>query len=84
VIERAVICTQGAVLTLADQLDAPAPARPASPSGRSLTEVEREHILQALHESRWQIEGEQGAAALLGLNPSTLRGRMRKLGIHRP
>ena len=84
VIERAVICTQGAVLTLADQLDAPAPARPSSPSGRSLTEVEREHILQALHESRWQIEGEQGAAALLGLNPSTLRGRMRKLGIRRP
>jgi transcriptional regulator with GAF, ATPase, and Fis domain len=34
--------------------------------------------------TRWVIEGPQGAAAALGLNPSTLRGRMRKLGVRKP
>ncbi len=47
----------------------------------SLEDVERAHIERVLDRTRWVIEGKQGAAALLGLNPSTLRGRMRKLGI---
>ena len=33
---------------------------------------------------RWRIEGSGGAAKLLGMNPSTLRSRMAKLGIERP
>jgi formate hydrogenlyase transcriptional activator len=37
-----------------------------------------------LSETRWRIEGKDGAAAILGLNPSTLRARMHKLGIVRP
>jgi formate hydrogenlyase transcriptional activator len=37
-------------------------------------------VLEATH---WRIEGSGGAAEKLGLNPSTLRGRMRKLGIRR-
>jgi transcriptional regulator with GAF, ATPase, and Fis domain len=37
-----------------------------------------------LGEVRWVIEGERGAAHVLGLNASTLRGRMRKLGIRKP
>ncbi|MGC1456253.1 MAG: helix-turn-helix domain-containing protein [Nitrospirota bacterium] len=45
--------------------------------------MERDHILQALEKAGWRIEGKKGAAALLGLNPSTLRGRMRKDGIRR-
>jgi transcriptional regulator with GAF, ATPase, and Fis domain len=36
-----------------------------------------------LAQTGWRIEGERGAAALLGLNPSTLRGRIRKLGIRK-
>jgi transcriptional regulator with GAF, ATPase, and Fis domain len=36
-----------------------------------------------LEQTRWAIEGKRGAAAVLGLNPSTLRGRMRKLGIRK-
>ena len=39
---------------------------------------------QVLKQTNWRIEGTHGAANLLGLNPSTLRGRMRKEGIHRP
>jgi len=37
-----------------------------------------------LKEARWKVEGARGAAKLLGMNPSTLRARMRKLGIKRP
>jgi transcriptional regulator with GAF, ATPase, and Fis domain len=45
--------------------------------------VERGHILRVLEQTKWAIEGEKGAARILGLNPSTLRGRMRKLGIRK-
>lgn len=50
----------------------------------SLAAVEKRHIEWALAETGWVIEGEQGAARLLGINPATLRGRMRKHGIKRP
>lgn len=80
VIERSVVCSQGPVLRLADQVDGV--HRPSTP--KALVDVEREHILQALTERGWQVEGREGAAVALGLNPSTLRGRMRKLGICRP
>ncbi len=51
---------------------------------RTLQEVESSHILNVLERADWVIEGKTGAALMLGLNPSTLRGRMRKLGISRP
>ena len=50
---------------------------------RTLEEVERRHILAVLEKTGWVIKGPSGAAAILGLPPSTLRGRMRKLGIER-
>ena len=48
----------------------------------SLEEVERQHIQKVLKSTRGRIKGTGGAAELLGLNPSTLYSRMRKLGIH--
>jgi len=51
---------------------------------KTLQEVESAHILNILKQTRWVIEGKSGAARILGINPSTLRGRMRKLGIYRP
>ena len=51
---------------------------------KTLEEVERSHILRVLDASNWRIEGTQGAAKRLGLHPSTLRSRMRKLNINRP
>jgi DNA-binding protein Fis len=36
-----------------------------------------------LHKTNWRVDGKSGAALLLGLNPSTLRARMRKYGIRR-
>jgi transcriptional regulator of acetoin/glycerol metabolism len=83
VIERAVIISPGPVLRLADQLDRE--AAPVQDNGsKQLEAVEREHILKVLQETRWRIEGPGGAAVILGLNPSTLRFRIRRLGIERP
>ncbi len=84
VIERAVINTTGRSLCLMDPLKIPKAQSPDAPCRKSLEEVETDCIYQALDECRWQIEGTDGAASVLGLNPSTLRGRMRKLGIQRP
>ena len=47
----------------------------------TLDEVISRHIRETLVRSGGKIEGENGAARLLGLHPSTLRGKMRKLGI---
>jgi transcriptional regulator with GAF, ATPase, and Fis domain len=57
----------------------------ARPTGErmSLEEHERSYIREVLEATGWVISGAHGAAAILGLHPSTLRGRMRKLGIVR-
>jgi len=49
----------------------------------TLEEVERAYITSVLDKTHWSISGERGAAAILGMNPSTLRSRMQKLGIRR-
>jgi DNA-binding NtrC family response regulator len=82
VIERAVILCPGPVLQLADKLEIS--FSPLSSAVRTLEETERNQILKILSETRWRIEGKDGAAAILGLHPSTLRARMHKLGILRP
>jgi len=82
VLERAVILCPGPVLQLADKLEISSP--PLSPTMRTLEETERNQILKILSETRWRIDGKDGAAAILGLQPSTLRARMHKLGIVRP
>src|SRR5450759_5309242 len=82
IIERAVILCPGSVLQLADKLEISSPL--LSSTVRTLEVTERNQILQILSETRWRIEGENGAAAILGLHPSTLRARMHKRGIVRP
>jgi transcriptional regulator with GAF, ATPase, and Fis domain len=82
VLERAVILCSGPVLQLADKLDILFPA--VSSTIRTLEEVEHSQILKVLSETRWRIEGKDGAAVILGIHPSTLRARMHKLGILRP
>ena len=82
IIERAVILCPGPVLQLADKLEIS--SLPLSSTVRTLEETERNQILKILSETRWRIEGKDGAAAILGLHPSTLRARMHKLGIVRP
>ena len=82
ILERAVILCPGPTLQLDDKLETFSSPLPSS--ARTLEEIERNQILRTLIETRWRINGKEGAAAILGLHPSTLRARMHKLGITRP
>jgi transcriptional regulator with GAF, ATPase, and Fis domain len=88
VIERAVILSPGITLVLTEELRsavvASARSTPVTGNANSLDDVERNHIESVLNQARWMIEGDRGAARILGMNPSTLRSRMQKLGIQRP
>ncbi|MHB8828096.1 MAG: sigma-54 interaction domain-containing protein [Syntrophales bacterium] len=81
IIERAVILCPGPILQLSDKLEILSPSLLSTV--RTLEETERNQINKILSETRWLIEGKEGAAAILGLHPSTLRARMHKLGIIR-
>lgn len=80
VIERAIIMAQDNILRV--ELPEP-PVKPVN-SAKTLEEVEREHIIRVLEEKDWRLEGPNGAAVVLDINPGTLRSRMKKLGIRRP
>jgi DNA-binding NtrC family response regulator len=84
VIERAVITSQGTALQVLDRFDTcREPGDESCEEVKALAELEQDHILQVLRKTGWRIEGPTGAAVLLGLNPSTLRARMRKYGMYR-
>ena len=80
VIERGIIVSHNSRLILGDWLKKPSSAIRGS---RTLADYEREHILEALELTEWQVSGKAGAATSLGLKPTTLRARMRKLGIEK-
>ena len=86
VIQQAVILSRDGVLDLANFSGVS--VRPVVPSYpdqlEKLVDVQRAHILRVLESTNWRIEGTTGAAKILGLCASTLRTRMRKLGIRRP
>jgi formate hydrogenlyase transcriptional activator len=84
VIERAAIVSQGSALQVLDRFDSFRPAGELlGQDVKALAALEQDLIRQALRKTAWRIEGEKGAALILGLNPSTLRFRMRKYGIRR-
>jgi len=84
IIERAVITSRGTRLQILDRLvNSLKASEQKAQDGKGLAELQRDHILQALEKTGWRIEGKKGAATMLGLNPSTLRSRMRKDGIRR-
>lgn len=82
VIERSVLTSAGSTLHLMEKLGSALPPRHGT-EVKTLGDIERSHILNILQEVDWKIQGPGGAAHLLGLNPSTLRARIRKLGIKR-
>ncbi|MCP4694638.1 MAG: response regulator [Desulfobacterales bacterium] len=94
VIEKAVIISRGRTLAVeapkartprSTPTPAPTPAMaPAFEPDKTLDEIEREYIQHVLKSKKWRIDGPDGAAVVLGLNPSTLRFRMKKLGVERP
>ena len=83
VVERAMINTEGSLLKIVDQVET-INADEGNQSSKTLEEIEREYIVRILNDTGWRIDGSRGAAKILGLNPSTLRTRMNKLGIRRP
>jgi PAS domain S-box-containing protein len=95
VIERAVITARDGQLNLDRALpqtaeSAPAPDHEAArgPVARVRTEAElkaaeRQNLVLALVTAGWRMEGANGAARLLGMNPSTLRSRLKALGVTR-
>jgi transcriptional regulator with GAF, ATPase, and Fis domain len=87
VIQQAVILSRDGVLDLSnfrgEQVRRVLPTTVID-EPQTLVDVQRAHILRMLNHTNWRIEGPTGAAKVLGLCASTLRTRMRKLGIHRP
>jgi len=84
VIERAIIVSRGRTLEFGDWLREPvAEMRVDQGSVTTLEAMEREHILKMLEITGWRVSGESGAARLLGLKPTTLEARMKKLGLER-
>lgn len=94
-IERAVILSPGPELQVAlPELSSHAAVTAAETADQNLNlehagnmnleDAERAHILRVLHDTNWIIDGPRGAALKLGLNRSTLRSKMTKLGINRP
>ena len=88
VLQQAIIVSHEGVLDLSafvgESMQVETSPRTPPNGSRSLVDVERDHIQLVLETVGWRIEGVAGAAQVLGLRPSTLRTRMRKLGIQRP
>jgi transcriptional regulator with GAF, ATPase, and Fis domain len=86
VLERACVLSPGPIVEISDALRAPGDAGAADDGEQPivpLDESERMHVQRALAATNGRIHGPDGAAALLGINGSTLRSRMQKLGIAR-
>ena len=82
-IERSVILTNSETLFVPGFKSSEKEASISSPTV-TLDDVQRMHIVQILKQCNWQIDGSQGAAKILDIKPSTLRDRMKKLGIKKP
>jgi len=82
VLERAIITAPGTTLELHEALT-PETSPAFAATTTLMVDIERTHILRMLDANEWRIEGPQGAARALGLKPSTLRSRMRRLGVKR-
>jgi formate hydrogenlyase transcriptional activator len=83
-IERGVILSSGTTLTISDPLLSEPITAPCNGLTKDLASNEREHIQNILNQTNWKIEGPAGAATILNIHPSTLRFRLKKLGIKRP
>ncbi|NQU21351.1 MAG: sigma-54-dependent Fis family transcriptional regulator, partial [Candidatus Nealsonbacteria bacterium] len=84
VVERAMILSAGPTLALEGAFATPAHSRRLDGSSCNLEDVDRTHIVGVLEDCDWRVKGAGNTADRLGLKPSTLRYRMKKLGIQRP
>lgn len=87
-VQRALIATTGSILDYcdADMIDTQELSTPDSqemPSSHKLEAAQQRYIVRVLDQCDWIIGGENGAANSLGMPPSTLRSKMKRLGIVR-
>jgi PAS domain S-box-containing protein len=85
IIERAVILSNNSVLKLQEKLTRTnhTQSEKADTHLKTLSDMEKDHIIRVLEHTDWRVSGEQGAATVLEMHPNTLRSRMSKLGIRR-
>jgi len=81
ILERAVLNSSGPKLRLVDELKKQ--HKDLTMAWKPLRDVERNYIIRVLEQTHWKVSGKNGAAEILGLDRSTLRARMRKLGIRK-
>ena len=85
VLERAIINSEGDVLQIdKKQLKSAFSENSINDHNTTLSNTEKNHIIVVLNECHWKINGDNGAAIKLGMPPSTLRSKMKKLNIIRP
>jgi PAS domain S-box-containing protein len=91
VIERAIILADGPVMEIQSDLLSgrggsamDLPNNSGTVPDASFDTISRQHIISVLEQTNWVIEGANGAAHILSLQPSTLRYRMKRLGITKP
>jgi formate hydrogenlyase transcriptional activator len=78
IVERGVVTMKGNSLNIIEELEN---YRPINEKITTLEDRERDYIIKVLQLTEGKIYGEDGAANLLGINPSTLRARIKKLAI---
>ncbi|QDK77555.1 response regulator [Spirosoma sp. KCTC 42546] len=83
VVERSLIISSGRKLDLGDWSGRKSMG-PAKAGLLTMEDCERNHIISVLEYTRWKVSGENGAAKILDMIPTTLDSRMKKLGIQRP
>ena len=83
-IERAVILSDSETLMLSPVGESSELKELSSMFSLTLNEIQRNHIIKILEKCDWKIDGKNGASKLLDIKPSTLRDRMKKLGIKKP
>ena len=83
-LERSVIISPENSFVLADGFDTISATILNKQCPHDMASIERSHIKEVLCMTEWKIDGPGGAASILDIHPSTLRFRMKKLGIHRP
>jgi transcriptional regulator with GAF, ATPase, and Fis domain len=83
-VERALILSPGNTLEYGNWIPS---VKITGSNGKTTTQklddVEKQHIISVLEKTNWKVSGEKGAAKILGLNPTTLEARMKKMGIER-
>ncbi len=82
IVERAVIVSRGSKLSIGNWFGIKKVTK-QKPMLIRLQDIEKEHIKGILISTNWRVRGENGAADILGLKPTTLESKMKKLGIHR-